>query len=994
MLLCRVTKLGWNDGDSHKSIVDDISRFLDASEEHCIIGLQVLSRLVSEMNLTLSNGRRTITHSQSRKISLNFRDLLLLKIFNISLQMLSKFLQPPSHSKLRSCAIQLAYVCLSFDFVGSNIDDSNDDIGTLHPPSAWHTVVEDPNTVKIFLDAYKVLCNTDSAQSSKALECLVQLVSMRRTLFSSDELRILNISRHMQGSLEIMTNRAGLEDHDNYHQFCRWLARLKVNYQLDEIIGLDIYSQWIQLVSDFTLQSLASDWNWIGESLHYLLSLWSKLINALPYSKSGKESFLEAHVSKIVERYITSRLLSIARTTTDDDDEDEPPEHLEIIPPLVRLQYEKSVMYLISLIDPMLDNYRVFAANGGVGANQAEVSKLEREIAWLTRVIGAIIGGRMSSVVTESQEFADGDLSARVFQVMILTVEADTTAKRHLNLSPAQLATPEGRARNTKGALALDYAIVDFAQAFRRMFIGEEAIADSKVYVKLVERLGMSNNLVVLDVIASKIACNLRSYGVIDGMEIIAKSLTLLHDLACGYSSSRLLCKLTTIREMIANHDEDSFPFMKGSDARMGRHRTTFYQTLLRILFASNFDPESEFINFMEPLDRKLKLLAGIPSKEGFLSDASVKAAVTGVLRDLRGVASTVLNRRTYMLFFDWLYGNHTPVLLKICEAFSEAGVTEVTNVLLKFYAEFVFNKSQRIVFDSSSPNGILLFREASKIIVTYGRCTLINLERLGGPATLAQNSALDAYRILYKGVWVCMSMLSRALTGNYVNFGVFALYNDPALKDSLDVVFQLMMAVPVDQILAYPKVAKAHFGLMDVLSLNHTKEIVALEHVKFRHIMESLREGLQSFEVWMSSQCACSIDQLSAFRFKQKLKGGDIAAAQIEAHVRESPDLFSSCLSIIFNTILYADCTNQWSLSRTLLSLIFTNAETFVAIEKRTVEAQPPERRMPVSMAFRSLMEDIRPSLDGRNRDLFTSHVTQFRNSLKTEGITELMTA
>ena len=34
-----------------------------------------------------------------------------------------------------------------------------------------------------------------------------------------------------------------------------------------------------------------------------------------------------------------------------------------------------------------------------------------------------------------------------------------------------------------------------------------------------------------------------------------------------------------------------------------------------------------------------------------------------------------------------------------------------------------------------------------------------------------------------YKGIWVCLAILTRALGGNYVNFGVFELYGDPALK-------------------------------------------------------------------------------------------------------------------------------------------------------------------------------------------------------------------
>lgn len=44
------------------------------------------------------------------------------------------------------------------------------------------------------------------------------------------------------------------------------------------------------------------------------------------------------------------------------------------------------------------------------------------------------------------------------------------------------------------------------------------------------------------------------------------------------------------------------------------------------------------------------------------------------------------------------------------------ADTPEVTTAVLRFLAEFVLNKSTRLTFDSSSPNGILLFREVSKV--------------------------------------------------------------------------------------------------------------------------------------------------------------------------------------------------------------------------------------------------------------------------------------
>ena len=40
-----------------------------------------------------------------------------------------------------------------------------------------------------------------------------------------------------------------------------------------------------------------------------------------------------------------------------------------------------------------------------------------------------------------------------------------------------------------------------------------------------------------------------------------------------------------------------------------------------------------------------------------------------------------------------------------------------------------------------------------------------------------------DPYNTKYKAVWLCLQILTRGLSGNYVNFGVFDLYGDPALK-------------------------------------------------------------------------------------------------------------------------------------------------------------------------------------------------------------------
>jgi len=45
-----------------------------------------------------------------------------------------------------------------------------------------------------------------------------------------------------------------------------------------------------------------------------------------------------------------------------------------------------------------------------------------------------------------------------------------------------------------------------------------------------------------------------------------------------------------------------------------------------------------------------------------------------------------------------------------------------------------------------------------------------------------------------YKGIWIGLTVLMRALSGNYVNFGVFELYGDMALQDALGVGPRLIM--------------------------------------------------------------------------------------------------------------------------------------------------------------------------------------------------------
>jgi hypothetical protein len=63
-----------------------------------------------------------------------------------------------------------------------------------------------------------------------------------------------------------------------------------------------------------------------------------------------------------------------------------------------------------------------------------------------------------------------------------------------------------------------------------------------------------------------------------------------------------------------------------------------------------------------------------------------------------------------------------------------------------------------------------------------------------------------DPYATKYKGIWVALTTLTRALAGNYVNFGVFELYGDRALADALDIAIKMSLYIPLTDIMAFRK--------------------------------------------------------------------------------------------------------------------------------------------------------------------------------------------
>jgi exportin-7 len=90
-LFARITKLGWFDTKEEdfvfRNVISDVTKFLQGSAEHCMMGVQLLSQLTCEMNqISEADANRSLT--KHRKIASSFRDSQLFEVFQLSCTLL------------------------------------------------------------------------------------------------------------------------------------------------------------------------------------------------------------------------------------------------------------------------------------------------------------------------------------------------------------------------------------------------------------------------------------------------------------------------------------------------------------------------------------------------------------------------------------------------------------------------------------------------------------------------------------------------------------------------------------------------------------------------------------------------------------------------------------------------------------------------------------------------------------------------------------------
>ncbi|MEE6507670.1 hypothetical protein FKM82_028132, partial [Ascaphus truei] len=380
-LYARITKLGWFDCQKEdyvfRSVIVDVTRFLQDSVDYCVIGVSILSQLTNEIN------QADATHplTKHRKIASSFRDSSLFDIFTLSCNLLkqasgkSLLLSDGSQHDLLMQLLKLTHNCLNFDFIGTSTDESSDDLCTVQIPTSWRSAFLDSSTLQLFFDLYHSI---PPNFSPLVLSCLVQIASVRRSLFNNAE-RAKFLSHLVDGVKRILENPQSLSDPNNYHEFCRLLARLKSNYQLGELVKVENYPEVIRLIANFTVTSL-QHWEFAPNSVHYLLSLWQRLAASVPYVKATEPHLLETYTPEVTKAYVTSRLESvhiILRDGLEDPLEDAGlvQQQLDQLSTIGRCEYDKTCALLVQLFDQSAQTYQELLQSGSAPSMELTVQE-------------------------------------------------------------------------------------------------------------------------------------------------------------------------------------------------------------------------------------------------------------------------------------------------------------------------------------------------------------------------------------------------------------------------------------------------------------------------------------------------------------------------------------------------------------------------------------------------------------------------------------------
>lgn len=242
-----ISKLSWIEDRRHRSLLDSIESIIDMGPSYSIIGLNMMSDFVEQMNLPNTSIRLVgesciVDSTEHRRTATQFISENLLDIFQYALTVLKQihdhdplYDNPSYRNAVLESIISIISRCLQFDFQGCTGDDGSDEVWVLQLPATWEGLVCGSNQLKILFDMFGRVegmmiryTSVEPPLTRPALEVIMLFASIRRSLFRDGGARLEFLNVLIQGVYTCLESGHGLNDEDTYNMMCQLLGRLKV----------------------------------------------------------------------------------------------------------------------------------------------------------------------------------------------------------------------------------------------------------------------------------------------------------------------------------------------------------------------------------------------------------------------------------------------------------------------------------------------------------------------------------------------------------------------------------------------------------------------------------------------------------------------------------------------------------------------------------------------------------------------------------------------
>ncbi|KAJ1351245.1 hypothetical protein KIN20_007221 [Parelaphostrongylus tenuis] len=247
------------------------------------------------------------------------------------------------------------------------------------------------------------------------------------------------------------------------------------------------------------------------------------------------------------------------------------------------------------------------------------------------------------------------------------------------------------------------------------------------------------------------------------------------------------------------------------------------------------------------------------------------------------------------------------------------------------------------------------------------------------------------AYAERYKNIGIIFNVLKCALIGAYIPFGVFRLYGDPCLQDSLNMFVKLFLKIPEEDFHSYTKIAQHYYNLLENVVQDNIAFVSNLQPNVFAAILRSVHTGVTSLDAVVITSACSALDSILNYLYKRFTRAPHpVAKVGMEPEgdsclvaVKSQPQLMSDILTSMMTSLMFGEVKCQWSLSRPLLGLILLQEEVFTNFKREIISQQTEDRHAVFQQAFDGLMDGVEMSLTVKNKDVFTQNLATFRREV-----------